>query len=165
MRLSPATAPNYRKLDPKLAKALTSSVFPVRRALWKEEEVREYSLWEASTELHFGLLATDNLLYYIGAVTTAQLAAASLALEMPPLSAVFLFYLFMTPQNCDALVGDLEERYKIICKKFGTRKADFWYWVQVITSVGPIVWAATKKLLKAVSGVAALVEMWRRSRS
>jgi hypothetical protein len=82
----------------------------------------------------------------------------------PPLNAEFLFYLFLNQSNCDALVGDLEERYKLIRKKFGARRANFWYWVQVLTSVGPIIWAATKRLLRAVSGVAALVEVWRRIR-
>jgi hypothetical protein len=65
----------------------------------------------------------------------------------PPPNAEFLFYLFMTPQNCDALVGDLEERYKLIHKKFGRRRANFWYWTQTVTSVGPIVWAWGKKVV------------------
>jgi hypothetical protein len=85
--------------------------------------------------------------------------------DCPPSAAEFLFYVFLTPANCDALVGDLEERYKIIRKRFGARRANFWYLVQVITSVGPIVWAATKRLLKAVSGLAVLVDVWRRLRS
>jgi hypothetical protein len=38
----------------------------------------------------------------------------------PPLNAVFLFYLFMTRQNCDAIVGDLEERYRIISREIWT---------------------------------------------
>ena len=83
---------------------------------------------------------------------------------LPPVNAEFLFYLFLDSKLCDALVGDLEERYQLIHEKFGARRANLWYWVQVMTSVGPIAWAATKKLLKAVSGVAALVEMWRRIR-
>src|SRR5208337_2404793 len=80
----------------------------------------------------------------------------------PPTNAEFLFYLFLDAKNCDALVGDLEERYKVIRKKFGARRANFWYWTQTIRSVGPIAWAAIKKFLKAVSGVAALVEVVRR---
>lgn len=83
----------------------------------------------------------------------------------PPLNAEFPFHLFLDAKNCDALVGDLEERYRSLYQKFGARRANFWYWVQVVRSVGPIAWAATKKLLKAVSGVAALVEMYRRLRS
>ena len=101
---------------------------------------------------------------------------------LPPLAAQFLFYYFLDAQNCDALVGDLEERYRIIRKKFGTGRANFWYWSQAIRSVGPIVWAWGKKVaLKPVIGVVAwavarglvdhdswlvaLVEMWKRIRS
>lgn len=83
----------------------------------------------------------------------------------PPVNASFLLYLFYDAQNCDALVGDLEERYRLIRKRFGTRRANFWYWTQVLRSLAPLGWAATKRLLKAASGVAALVEMWRRIRS
>src|ERR1017187_6067703 len=72
----------------------------------------------------------------------------------PPPNAEFLFYLFMTPQNCDAIVGDLEERYKLIHKTFGRRRANFWYWTQTVLSLGPIVWAWTKRVvLKPVLAV------------
>ena len=60
--------------------------------------------------------------------------------------------------------GDLEERYRIIRRKFGTRRAAFWYWTQAIRSVGPIAWLAIKKLTKAATGLATLVEMYRRIR-
>jgi hypothetical protein len=78
----------------------------------------------------------------------------------PPLDAQFLFYLFLTPENCDALVGDLEERYRLIRRKFGRRKANFWYWFQTFISLRPIIWAA----LKRVSGLVALIEAYRRIR-
>ena len=72
----------------------------------------------------------------------------------PPHVGEFCFYLFLTPQNCDALVGDLQERYGIICRKFGKRHADFWYWIQAIRSVGPIAWAWGKKIvMKPLIGV------------
>jgi hypothetical protein len=100
----------------------------------------------------------------------------------PPFNAEFLFYLFLTPQNCDALVGDLEERYKLMHKRFGRRRANFWYWTQTVTSVGPIVWAwgrkvvmkpvvailgwaVAKGLLGHDSWLAALVELWKKVRS
>jgi hypothetical protein len=99
-----------------------------------------------------------------------------------PVNAEFLFYLFMAPQNCDALVGDLEERYRLIHKKFGRRRANFWYWTQTVTSLGPIVWAWAKRVVmkpaiafagwavaKGLVGhdswLAALVQMWKRVRS
>jgi hypothetical protein len=100
----------------------------------------------------------------------------------PPLSAQFLFYLFLDAHTCDAIVGDLEERYRILLRKFGSRRANFWYWTQTIRSVGPIAsawikkvmlkpvigviaWAVAKGLLGHDSWLAALVEVWRRLRS
>jgi hypothetical protein len=99
----------------------------------------------------------------------------------PPLNAEFLFYLVLDAQNCNALVGDLEERYRIIYKKFGPRKANFWYWTQAIRSVGPIAsawmkkaarkpvigviaWAVAKGLIGHHGWLAALVEIWKRIR-
>jgi hypothetical protein len=73
----------------------------------------------------------------------------------PPLNAEFLFYLFLDQQNCDALVGDLEERFRLIHKKFGRRRANLWYWFQAGISLGPIIWAAAKKhLMKPVATIA-----------
>jgi hypothetical protein len=86
-------------------------------------------------------------------------------LTEPPLNAEFLFHLVLDARNCAALLGDLEERYKLIHKKFDARKANFWYWTQTITSLAPIVWAATKRVTKALTGVAALVELYRKIRS
>jgi hypothetical protein len=100
----------------------------------------------------------------------------------PPINAEFLFYFFLDEQNCDALVGDLEERFKLMHKKFGKGKADFWYWTQAIRSVGPVMlawmkkvslkpvigvigWAIAKGLLGHDSWLAALVELYRRIRS
>jgi len=69
-----------------------------------------------------------------------------------PSNAEFLFYLFLDAQDCDALVGDLEERYGFIRKKFGMRRANFWYWTQALHSVVPIIWAwATNHLKKPVA--------------
>lgn len=78
-----------------------------------------------------------------------------------PINAEFLLYVFMSPEHCDALVGDLEERHRLIRKKFGQRRANFWYWTQVFVSLRPIIWAWVKK----VSGVVAMIEAYRRMRS
>ncbi len=102
--------------------------------------------------------------------------------KSPPLNAAFLFYLFLDAKTCDAVVGDLEERYRLIYKKFGARRAKLWYWKETIRTTGPSFWAWGKKaMLKPVIGVigwamakglighdswlAALVEMWKRIRS
>jgi hypothetical protein len=80
------------------------------------------------------------------------------ATSQPPLNAELLFHIFMTPQNCDAILGDLKERYKLIHKTFGRRRANYWYWTQVVVSLRPIAWACVKK----VSGWSALTEYWRK---
>jgi hypothetical protein len=79
--------------------------------------------------------------------------------------AEYLFYLFLDAKTCDSLVGDLEERYKLILKKFGVRRADFWYWSQALRSFVPIVWVWVKKAAKALTGITAVVEFVRRIRS
>jgi hypothetical protein len=80
----------------------------------------------------------------------------------PPINAEFLLYLFMSPENCDAFVGDLEERYRLIKCKFGARRANIWYRTQAIRSVWPIAWAWAKKAtlkpaLRISSGIARIV--------
>jgi hypothetical protein len=99
----------------------------------------------------------------------------------PPMKAEFLFYVFLSKNDCDAIVGDLEERFKLMRKKFGARKANLWYWIQATRSIGPIAWAWTKKtVMKPVIGMiawavakrlldhdswlAALMELWKRIR-
>jgi len=54
---------------------------------------------------------------------------------LPPLKAEFLFHLLLKPQEADAIVGDLEERYKLIYRRFGKERANRWYWYQAITSL------------------------------
>jgi hypothetical protein len=90
---------------------------------------------------------------------------AKVGTVVPPRSAEFLFYLFLDSKNCDAIVGDIEERYKLILIKFGRRRANFWYWTQSIKSVGPIAWRWGSTAVKKLSGLAALVELYRRMRS
>lgn len=64
-----------------------------------------------------------------------------------PTNAEFLFYLFLDAKECEVIVGDLEERYRLIHKKFGARRANFWYWTQAICSVAPIAWQWVTKLV------------------
>jgi hypothetical protein len=51
-------------------------------------------------------------------------------------TASLLFYLFMKRQEvCDALIGDLEERFASKCTT-SFYKPRSWYWRQVISSIG-----------------------------
>ena len=98
--------------------------------------------------LWFGYIPIGQSEFVTLALITVKDLQMSLSLERPPINAEFLLFLFLSAKNCDAFVGDLEERYRLIRRKFGRRRADFWYWKQVIWSVAPIVWAWGKKILK-----------------
>jgi hypothetical protein len=131
------------------------------------------NLTHAEVEIKHGLLigSAISFLYWISATAlklesvlarfdkdterkSARRPIAPLNKVTPPLNAEFLFHVFMTPQSCDALLGDLEERYKLINKKFGRRRANLWYWTQTVTSLAPIVWAWAKKIpMKPVAAV------------
>jgi hypothetical protein len=133
-------------------------VIPLLASFWDEPSVWSkivavLALGTTLTRFHLGSVAYLRSAFSIQAGNSA-----------PPVNAQFLFYLFLDAKNCDALVGDLEERYKLIFKKFGASRANFWYWTQAIRSVGPIVWKWTKAVMKRLSGLAALLEIWRRIR-
>ena len=75
-----------------------------------------------------------------------------------PRTAEYLLYFWLPKKDREAIPGDLEEEYNLIAQKFGCRKADVWYWKQVIFSIGPIVLAR----LKRIGFVTALAELFRR---
>ena len=96
-------------------------------------------------------------------------------------SATFLFYLFLDFQNAKAQVGDIEERFPRMVKKFGLRKAQRWVWSQALRSLAPIIWAWGRNIvMKPVIGVIAwavakgfvchdswltsVIEVWKRIR-
>ena len=66
----------------------------------------------------------------------------------PPLDAEFLFYLFLDVRTTDALVGDLEYRYSQIRPNFGKRRADWWFWTQTLKSIGPVVLAWSRNVIR-----------------
>lgn len=61
--------------------------------------------------------------------------------EGPPSSAEFLFFLFYDRKSAESLTGDLLEGFHNLNRKFGYRKAWFWYWWQTLGSICPIIWA------------------------
>lgn len=97
--------------------------------------------------------------------------------DMPPLDATVLFYLFLPPKQTESLLGDLLERHSLLSHKFGKGKADLWYWHQALGSaviivvastmefltrivVAVVTWAAAARLLSTDS----LLVLWARSR-
>jgi hypothetical protein len=100
----------------------------------------------------------------------------------PPVDAKYFLQFLMTHDNCEAILGDLQEQYEAIYSKGGLIQANLWYWTQVIRSVGPIAlawgkkammrpvigvaaWAVAKGFVGHDSWLAALVELWKRIRS
>jgi len=55
-----------------------------------------------------------------------------------PNGAEYIFCIFLAPETCEAVVGDLEERFDIIAANTTMNRALLWYWRQVITSLAPL---------------------------
>src|SRR5438128_783925 len=95
-------------------------------------------------ELIFGLCRKGVLA--VRSQTTKR-AADLTRHSAPPESATFLLYLFLSKKNRKAIPGDLAEEYRqIVLPKFGPRKANLWYWGQVVRSIGPVVRAWLRKV-------------------
>jgi hypothetical protein len=68
---------------------------------------------------------------------------------------------FMSGNNRDSFIGDLEERHAAISKTKGHRSAQLWFWRQVFQSLFPLVIAAIRR----VSGYDRLMDFYQRKRS
>jgi hypothetical protein len=50
----------------------------------------------------------------------------------------FVLGFLVDQQTCAVIIGDLEERRETVLRKFGCRRANFWYWIQVVRSILPL---------------------------
>lgn len=67
--------------------------------------------------------------------------------SLPPKTAQFILYLVIPRKEREPLLGDLREEYETIIRpQLSLRQARIWYWVQVMTSVGPILGRRLAKL-------------------
>jgi hypothetical protein len=92
--------------------------------------------------------------------TARRLKSAQVSRLRLPLNAEYLLYLLLSKRDSEAVAGDLEERWRKIKKRFGVRRANFWYWTQVIRSLWPFGVAAVKR----ASGLLALIAAWKKLR-
>lgn len=67
----------------------------------------------------------------------------------PPQLAKFIIYLVIPRNNREAILGDLEEDFHDVYRKFGLAKAKIQYCVQVMISIWPFVGELVKKLIKS----------------
>jgi len=66
----------------------------------------------------------------------------------PAPEAEYLLYFFLPKHDRESIPCSLEEEYRnIILPKFGRRKADWWYWKEVVCSIAPLIWPLLKKVL------------------
>lgn len=63
----------------------------------------------------------------------------------PPRNAKFTLLLFLSKEDREVQLGDLEETYHKIAEEFGSRRANFWYRSQVVRSLGPWIWTLIKR--------------------
>ncbi|MGY6277843.1 permease prefix domain 2-containing transporter [Methylomonas sp. MgM2] len=96
----------------------------------------------------------DHLLVLIGVLFKRKRinvsAESFYAIAEPPSWAQYLLYLFIPRKNREALLGDLEEDYREVYRKFGKNKAIFFYWSQALRSIWPLLCASALKLIKMV---------------
>lgn len=81
--------------------------------------------------------------------------------QRPPKFAEYLLY-FLPKKEREPLLGDLEEEYREVYKKFGKGKAKFWYYCQVAMSFWPYIARAVKKLvgLGVVGWAGSVIRRW-----
>lgn len=70
----------------------------------------------------------------------------------------FLLRLLSTPKTSDAIIGDLEERFRIQVEEKGRRAASRWFWREVLHSFFSLALDALKRL----SALEKLIERYRR---
>jgi hypothetical protein len=68
-------------------------------------------------------------------------------LVTPPKLAEYLIYLFFPRKDREAILGDLEEDFHEVHKKFGLRQARLQYWAQVFRSLWPIIRALIANII------------------
>ena len=64
----------------------------------------------------------------------------------PPANLEFILHLLMSRADCEALIGDLEEQYRILVERLGKTRADLWYTKQVFTSIWPLLRDSVRRL-------------------
>ena len=68
----------------------------------------------------------------------------------PPALAEYVLHLVLGKEEREAVIGDLVQDYRHIRRRFGKRKADFWFHKQVIWSLWPFLRRAVVKSVALV---------------
>jgi hypothetical protein len=76
----------------------------------------------------------------------------------PPVNAEFILHLLLRQDEHDALIGDLIERYGKKCARLGARRANLWFYAEILWTALPLL----KRALFKTSGIVAFGEWVRR---
>jgi hypothetical protein len=76
----------------------------------------------------------------------------------PPLDAEFVLHLLLNKDEQDALIGDLIERYARKCERLGVRRANLWFYAEVVRTAWPLI----KRVIAKAGGLIAVGEWLRR---
>jgi hypothetical protein len=126
------------------ALAVVAAVVIVSMMIQVFRGLREHWQWENTNV--FDLSSKQSRGYAIGEVYLTY----DVRLTPPIAAQLFVFALFLKRENCDSIVGDLEEGYRRAFRTSGKSRAVLWYWIQVITSAGTILWTSLVEASKAL---------------
>ncbi|HEV2559326.1 MAG TPA: permease prefix domain 2-containing transporter [Microvirga sp.] len=77
---------------------------------------------------------------------TAQLSGHVENPAEPPALAEVLTRLLARPKYRDAIIGDREEKFRVHVAKWGRKRAVRMYWTDTLSSIGPQLYSALKRL-------------------
>jgi hypothetical protein len=72
-----------------------------------------------------------------------------------------LVYIVVPRCHREPVIGDLEEEWRDAVTRFGVRDARIAYWLAVLRSIGPFVWAGLKQVAKFGALASAAERIWR----
>jgi hypothetical protein len=113
----------------------------------KLEGLSKFEIEKAITLLRKSLELTQQ-------IVTPAVDSSPTATERPPQRAEYLLFLLLSRDERDVVTGDLFECYNRIVCRFGKRRADLWYYKQVVGSLWPL-------LRRAIVKIGALVWLGR----
>jgi hypothetical protein len=137
------------KITPELAEALN------RLSQVNYPQPEDYA--ELAMDIRAALTKPD--LVDVGTSTQAAESTAPVVLPpQPPLDAEFVLHLLLNKDEQDALIGDLIERYGRKCERLGVRRANLWFYAEVVRTAWPLV----KRFVAKAGGMLAVGEWLRR---
>jgi hypothetical protein len=104
-------------------------------AVWGEALLAPYKLQGETPD-------RKNVRIYVDSNVLLRVASRS----RPPFNAEYLLYVFLRREERDVVIGDLVEGYRLVLQRFNKRRADIWFYKQVLGSLWPLLRRAVLKI-------------------